>query len=74
MKDMVEFLCKRMERLHEERCISSAITPELIALAKQIRSVLSQYQEDDPALFVLKSSEQYKKMKFLIEDPGLDTM
>lgn len=74
MKDMVEFLCKRMERLHEERCISSAITPELIALAKQIRSVLSQYQEDDPALFVLKSSEQYQKMKFLIEDPGLDTM
>lgn len=74
MKDMVEFLNARMERICEEHRISSAVTPELITLAKQIRNILLQYQEDDPALFVLKSSEQYQKMKFLIEDPNLDQM
>ena len=43
-------------------------------MAKQIRAILAQYSEDDPTVFALKQSEQYQKMKFLIEDPNLDAM
>lgn len=74
MWEMVQFLSDRVCHISEERHIQSNITPELITMAKQIRAILSQYPEDDPAVFVLKSSEQYQKMKFLIEDPNLDNM
>lgn len=74
MREMVQFLSDRVCRISEARHIQSGITPELITMAKQIRAILSQYPKDDPAVFVLKSSEQYQKMKFLIEDPNLDNM
>lgn len=74
MRKMVLFLIKRMERICEERRMMSGVTPELIHMAKQIRAMLAQYPEDDPTVFALKQSEQYQKMKFLIEDPNLDAM
>ena len=74
MREMVLFLTDRMERVLEETQMRAALSPELITLAKQIRGILSQYPEDDPTVFILKNSEQYQKMKFLIEDPNLDNM
>ena len=74
MRDMVLFLTGRVDRVSKEARVRSALSPELVALAKQIRSLLARYPENDPAVFVLKSSEQYQKMKFLIEDPNLDQM
>ena len=74
MRKMILFLIKRMERICEERRMMSGVTPELIRMAKQIRAILAQYSEDDPTVFALKQSEQYQKMKFLIEDPNLDAM
>ena len=58
----------------EERLVRAGITPELLAMAKQVRAMLAQYPENSPMVFMLKSSEQYQKMKFLIEDPNLGNM
>lgn len=74
MREMILFMTQRVGRVTEERRVRAGITPELIAMAKQVRAMLSQYPENSPMVFLLKSSEQYQKMKFLIEDPNLDNM
>ena len=74
MRDMVLFMTERAKRVTEERLVRAGITPELLAMAKQVRAMLAQYPENSPMVFMLKSSEQYQKMKFLIEDPNLDDM
>lgn len=74
MREMLLFLTDRVEHTVETQRIKERVTPDMIAMAKQIRTILTQYSEDDPAVFVLKNSEQYQKMKFLIEDPDLDTL
>lgn len=70
MKKAVAFLQGRISEPPE----ISAPSPELISLAKQVRALLSQYPADDPVAAALKSSEQYQKMKYLIEDPDLDRL
>lgn len=40
---------------------------ELLALAEQIRTVLANFAPDDPAVTVLKASEAYQKVAYLIE-------
>ena len=74
MREMVRFLTDRVAHITQERRMQMAITPQLIAMAKQVRAMLAQYPENSPTAFILKSSEQYQKMKFLIEDPNLDDM
>ena len=74
MREMVRFLTERVAHITEERRMRMAVTPQLIAMAKQVRAILMQYPENSPTAFMLKSSEQYQKMKFLIEDPNLDNM
>lgn len=74
MRDMILFMTERAKRVTEERRMRAGITPELIAMAKQVRAMLAQYPENSPMVFMLKSSEQYQKMKFLIEDPNLGNM
>lgn len=74
MREMVRFLTERVAHITQERRMQMAITPQLIAMAKQVRAMLAQYPENSPTAFILKSSEQYQKMKFLIEDPNLDDM
>ena len=74
MREMVRFLTERVAHITEERQMRMAVTPQLIAMAKQVRAILMQYPENSPTAFILKSSEQYQKMKFLIEDPNLDNM
>lgn len=74
MREMILFLTNRVEETVEQEYLKKRITPEMVAMAKQIRAVLEKYPADDPTVFVLKSSEQYQKMKFLIEDPNLDNL
>ena len=74
LKEMVRFLSGRLEEISMQMQIVSNLSPELVAMAKQIRDTLSRCPADDPQVFLLKSSEAYQKMKFLIEDPILDSL
>ena len=74
LKGMVRFLTGRLEEIGLQVQIASNLSPELVAMAKQIRDMLSRCPADDPQVFLLKSSDAYQKMKFLIEDPILDSL
>lgn len=60
VKDMVEFLIDHTPGLKDP-------SQELKALAEQIRAVLAKFAPDDPAVAVLKQSEAYQKVAYLIE-------
>lgn len=61
-KSMVEFLVDNTPELQAPKP-----SAELQALAEQIRTILAAYAPDDPAVAVLKSSEAYQKVAYLIE-------
>ena len=63
MKQMVDFLLKRMEQRQKEK----NAPPELLELAEKVRQILAQYQPDDPAVQALKESEAYRRVAHLIE-------
>lgn len=63
-KNMVEFLIEHTPELQ-----MPPPSPEMLALAEQIRAVLSRFNPDDPALAALKQSEAYQKVAHLIENP-----
>lgn len=67
MTPMVEFL---LDRLEERR--QSQTAPELLELARQVRTVLAQYPADDPAVAALKQSAAYRQVRHLIEGPELN--
>ena len=62
MTPMVEFLLKRTPELQ-----APTPSPELLALAEQIRTVLANFAPDDPAVVALKQSEAYQKVAWIIE-------
>lgn len=62
MRDMTQFLLEHTPELHRPEP-----SAELNALAEQIRSVLSSFAVDDPAVASLKQSEAYRKVAHLIE-------
>lgn len=62
MKPMVEFLLENTPELQ-----TPAPSAELQTLAEQIRTVLSNFAPDDPAVTALKQSEAYRKVAHLIE-------
>lgn len=62
MKPMVEFLQKHTPELQ-----APAPSPELLALAEQIRTVLAGFDPDNPAVVALKQSEAYQKVAWIIE-------
>lgn len=63
MKIMVEFLSKHTPQL------KPAVPGELLALAEQVRTLLSACAPDDPAVVMLKRSAAYQKVAHLIEGP-----
>lgn len=67
MKPAVEFLVKHLERQQEAR--RNQAPPELLALAEQVRMMLSMYPADDPAVAALKASPAYQQVKDFIEGP-----
>lgn len=63
MKPMVEFLVEHTPELN----VPPEPSAELKALADQIRAVLANFSPEDPAVAVLKQSEAYQKVAYLIE-------
>ena len=63
MKDLTEFLLDEAER----EAAQASATPELLALAEQVRGILSRFPPDDPAVKELKSSPVYQRVAPLIE-------
>ena len=72
MKPAVEFLTQQLERQQEERRANAS--PELLALAEQVRMLISMYSPDDPAVVALKSSAAYQQVADLIEGPAAHEM
>ena len=62
MKTMVEFLIDNTSEVQ-----APIVSAELEALAEQVRAVLAKYSPDDPAVALLKQSEAYQKVAWLIE-------
>lgn len=63
MKDIVEFLASNTPKIRGK----AAPSPELRALAEQVRTLLTSFAPGDPALEAIRSSEAYQKVAYLIE-------
>ena len=63
MKYFVTFLGE-----HEKQEMEKQVSPEFLALAKNVRAILAMYAPDDPAVVALKQSDAYQKVAYLIED------
>ncbi len=61
-KPMVEFLLEHTPQLQAPRP-----SPELLALAEQVRTMLAAYDPEDPAVAALKASDAYQEVAYLIE-------
>lgn len=59
-KLMVEFL------LEHQPAPKPAASPELLALAEQVKAALSRFAPDDPAVAALKASPAYRKVAHLV--------
>lgn len=66
MKAFVTFLVE-----YEKKEMQQQVSPELLALAKNVRAILAQYPSNDPAVAALKQSAAYQKVAYLIEDVEL---
>lgn len=74
MKSMVKYLLQNIEAEmnNSENQIPQEVSPEFLALAEKVRTILNAYPQDDPAVFAIKQSEVYKKVAYLIEKPASD--
>ena len=70
MKDLTEFLLDEAEKEAESAPKVVDTTPELLALAEQVKFILSQYPPDDPAVLQLKASPAYQRVAALLEPPA----
>lgn len=61
---LVEYLVRHIPKLHEKQNNPS---PELAALAEQVKNLLSAYPADDPAVKAIKASPAYQKVAWIIE-------
>ena len=68
-KDMVEFLLEEMRERQR-----AAASPQLLALAEQVKKILARFQPDDPAVRQLLERPEYQKLLPLLgsEYAGLD--
>lgn len=62
MKSMVSFLADHTQEIQQ-----AMTTPELRALADQVRVILARFDPDDPAVAALKQTDAYQKVAHLIE-------
>ncbi len=69
-KEIVEFLIeeyKKEEEQKKQEQIKNA-APELVAMAEQLKTMLSAFPPDSPQLLAIKQSPMYKQVAFLIEE------
>ena len=67
LKPAAELLLKEVQQQKMASDIQ-AVSPELSVLVTQVKTLLSRYPADDPAVEALKRSEIYQKVAYLIED------
>ena len=65
-KPMAEFLLDHTPQLQ-----APPPSPELLALAEKVKTMLAAYPADDPAVEALKASEVYQKVAYLIEGESI---
>lgn len=63
MKPVAEVLLQDFRRGR-----AAEASPELVALAGQVKAILAQYPADDPAVVALKQTPAYQQVAFLIEE------
>lgn len=69
-KQIIEFLIeefKNEEETKRQEQIKNA-SPELVAMAEQLKTMLKAFPENSPELLAIKQSPMYKQVAFLIED------
>lgn len=69
-KQVVEFLIEEFQKEEsnkKQEQIKNA-SPELIAMAEQLKTMLAAFPENSPELLAIKQSPVYKQVAFLIED------
>ena len=66
MKPMVEYLTEHTPELQ-----LPPPSPELLALAEQVRTMLAAYGPEDPAVQAIKASPVYQRVAYLIEEGNL---
>ena len=69
-KQVVEFLIEEFQKEEsnkKQEQIKNA-SPELIAMAEQLKTMLAALPENSPELLAIKQSPMYKQVAFLIED------
>ena len=69
-KPTVEFLIEQYQSEEEQKkqeMIKNA-SPELVAMAEQLKTMLSAFPENSPELLAIRQSPMYKQVAFLIEN------
>ena len=69
-KQVVEFLIENFqkeENIKKQEMIKSA-SPELVAMAEQLKTMLSTFPKNSPELLAIQQSPMYKQVAFLIEN------
>lgn len=67
MRDFVNYLLDDVQARRKREQIANA-SPELIALAGQVKAILATYPADDPAVAALKTTLAYQQVAFLVEE------
>ena len=69
-KEIVEFLIEEYKKEEEQKKQEQIknTSPELIAMAEQLKTMLSAFPPDSPQLLAIKQSPMYKQVAFLIEE------
>ena len=69
-KILIEFLIENFknEEKHKKQEEIKKATPELVAMAEQLKIMLSALPPDSPQLMAIKQSPAYKQVAFLIEN------
>lgn len=66
-KHLAEIMLDEVQRREKARRAAAA-SPELLAMAEKIRTILSTFPPDDPAVGQLKQSPAYQAVAWLIEE------
>lgn len=69
-KQIADFLIEKFkndEEKKQQEKIKNA-SPELVAMAEQLKTMLATFPENSPELLAIKQSPMYKQVAFLIED------
>ncbi len=68
MNKMVKYLLDDVQNDIKKQEIPKEVAPELMMLAEKVKTILSQYPENDPAVLAIKQSDIYKKVAYIIEN------